>query len=457
MVCKMKPRQVFLPVHKADGNPEGLSPQIRTASTKSEIMGQDQDNTQTDAAPAEGGQGAAAARSALVRKAHVGREEHQARAMTLAKALRLTTAKVADDLFDMALAVIGLRAEQRAGDALAPLFEGAGLLMLLEGPERRRAAAVMDAALVGALIQQQTMGKVMPLPEGAEDRKLTDTDAAICAPFLDALLSRVAPLPEVPSDQSLMDGYTFGVRTEEPRLLLMALEAPAYRVLHLTLDIEGGRRQGQLMLCMPEAGVGVSDVHRAAGQVQGAAPIDPQPPRNLTEPVLALQIDLPVALTRFRLPLSKLSSLKVGDALALEEADFSAARVMTPQGKTLGRGMLGQVSGMRALRLMSEAGGNATTADFGAVMGAEGGHSAELPSLDLGGSDVAGMDGLPDLPDLTGTGAMDHEAESTELPDLPDLPDMSDLPDLPDMSDLPELDDFDPLPDMPELADLKVG
>lgn len=423
-------------------------------------MGQDQNNTRTDASGAEGGQGVTVARSALVRKADVGREEHQARAMTLAKALRLTAAKVGDDLFDMALAVIGLRAEQRAGDALAPLFDGSGLLMLLEGPERRRAAAVVDSALVGALIQQQTMGKVMPLPEGAEDRQLTNTDAAICAPFLDALLSRVAPLPETPSEQSLMHGFAFGARVEEPRLLLMALEAPAYRILHLTLDIEGGRRQGQLMLCMPEAGAGVGDLHRSAGLVPGAASIDVQPPRTLTEPVLALQIDLPVALTRVRLPLSKLSGLKVGDALALEDADFAAARVLTPQGKTLGRGMLGQVNGMRALRLTSETGGHAGTADFGVAMGAGGGYSTELPLPDIAGGDVSGMDGLPDMPDLPDLGgglAADHEAENTDLPDLPDLPDMSDLPDLPDMSDLPELDDLSPLPDMPELADLKVG
>ena len=96
-------------------------------------MGEEQDKTHADPAHQPGGQGGGAPPSALVRKANVGREEHQARAMTLAKALRLTAAKVADDLLDMALAVIGLRTDRQGLDALSALFDPAGLLMLLEG------------------------------------------------------------------------------------------------------------------------------------------------------------------------------------------------------------------------------------------------------------------------------------------------------------------------------------
>ncbi|WP_370401168.1 FliM/FliN family flagellar motor C-terminal domain-containing protein [Sulfitobacter sp. JB4-11] len=430
-------------------------------------MGQDQDNTSAGGASSRdaastadrpGDQTAAAGRSALVRKADVGRQEHQARAMTLAKALRLTAAKVADDLLDMAFAVIGMRAERCTGDGLARLFEGDGLLMLLEGPQRQRAAAVMDKALVGALIQQQTMGKVLAVPEGGDDRSLTDTDAAICAPFLDALLSRASPLPERAEDQALIHGFTFGARTPEPRLLLMALEAPAYRILYLTIDIEGGRRQGELMLCLPDAGAEArgpsGGTEMAQNGTSGNAPTAPTAPRTLSDPVMALPVDLPVALTRIRLTLSALSNLKVGEVLTLEDRDFTAARLLTPEGKGLGRGTLGQVQGQRALQLAIETIQTGSTPKFAGAMDRDHATEPDVAAAGFG----AGLEergdltaALPDLPDLSDDGA------GQDLPDLPDLPELDDLPELPELPDMSDLDDLAPLPDLPNLEDLKAG
>ena len=444
----------FLPGHNADGNPEPVSALFKTVSARSEFMDQDQPTTKTDAAEGQSVQDpATAARSALVRKAHVGREEHQARAMTLAKALRLTAAKVADDLFDLALAVIGFRAERHASDALAPLFDDTGLLMLLEGPERSRAAAVMDAALVGALIQQQTMGKVLPTPEGGETRRLTDTDAAICAPFLDALLARVTTLPEVPSEQALIRGYAFGARTEEPRLLLMALEAQSYRVLHLTVDIEGGRRQGTLMFCLPEAAVArAGGGGEGAGDAAGLAPQVAPTPRTLRDPVMALKINLPVALTRIHVPLKRLSALKVGDTVTLEGVDFGEARVLTPQGKTLGKGSLGQLNGVRALRIMSQPAAGGAADGFGASMPAADHETAGAPNMAVDPEDEDRSD-LPDLPDMSDLPELEG-VDGPDSGDLPDMPELDGMPDLPDMSDLP---DFDDLPDLADMEALKAG
>ena len=49
------------------------------------------------------------AASVLHRKTSVGKAVHLARAMTLPKAFRLSLAKTADELYDMAMAVIGVR------------------------------------------------------------------------------------------------------------------------------------------------------------------------------------------------------------------------------------------------------------------------------------------------------------------------------------------------------------
>ncbi|MFC6584467.1 hypothetical protein [Sulfitobacter aestuariivivens] len=183
------------------------------------------------------------AHPALRRKARAGLEERAARIVSLPKALRLTLARVADDLLDMAMAVIGIRREERTGDALEDLFDPSHLLMLLDGPQRRRAAIAFDPALVGGLIQQETMGRVAALQD-SDSRAMTDTDGAICAPLIDALLARAAPMIELPDEQGLIDGYAFGARVNDPRLMVMALEASHYQVLHLTVDLAGGASGG---------------------------------------------------------------------------------------------------------------------------------------------------------------------------------------------------------------------
>ena len=84
---------------------------------------------------------ASEATSALHRKVRVGKADHQARAMSLPKALRLSLAKVADELCDMAMAVIGIRAQTCKADELTSHLQGTTLLMLMDGPQRRRGAA----------------------------------------------------------------------------------------------------------------------------------------------------------------------------------------------------------------------------------------------------------------------------------------------------------------------------
>ena len=57
--------------------------------------------------------------SVLQRKARAGNEERQARSMTVPKSLRVGLAKAGDDLFDMALAVIGVTLEKISNDEVS--------------------------------------------------------------------------------------------------------------------------------------------------------------------------------------------------------------------------------------------------------------------------------------------------------------------------------------------------
>lgn len=388
------------------------------------------------------GRAGGGAGSLLRRKAEAGRAEQQARAMSLQKALRVTLAKVAEDSFDLAMAALAVRVETRASDALDELFDGNDLLMLLDGPAGQRGAVVFDGLLVGALIQQQTMGRVLGDP-GREARALTSTDAAICVPFLDALLTRAAPLPDAEEDRRWLEGYRFGARAEDPRLVLMALEAPEHRVVHLTVDIAGGTRQGRIMLCLPIPEVHAAASEEAAGEVGTAGP----PPKQLMSNVLALKADLNIALARLKLPLRDLGALKAGDLLPLPGSSFEEVKVITMDGRAVAQGALGQVSGQRAVKLTRR--------------------PAPLTQPRRRASDRAELN-LPEVQfDRRANDAPEPSAPPSTQPEVAKIdnpppvsqepPELPDLPDLPDMSDLPGFGDGEALPELPDLPEREVG
>ena len=140
--------------------------------------------------------------SVLQRKAQVGRKEHQARAMTVPKALRIGLAKVADDAFDMALAVIGVTKETASASGLLADVGDETLLLMLYGVAGKPGGALLGNTLVSALVQQQTTGRVAAA--SAVDRPMTATDAALCAPMIDLLFKRAHGLVDNEVDRAAL-------------------------------------------------------------------------------------------------------------------------------------------------------------------------------------------------------------------------------------------------------------
>lgn len=193
-----------------------------------------------------------ATNSILGRMATAGREVRQARTMSLAKALRLTLAKVADALMELPIAVIGAVVEKVDGEAIEAHLNDTALLLLLDGPNGRTGAAMFDPIVVGGLIQQQTMGAV--LPDTGVKRAMTRTDAAICAPLVDKLLEDAGPILDEADDAALLRGVRFGAKSDDARTLAMALDAQDYTLIRLTVDMARGERQGEIVLILPTAG-----------------------------------------------------------------------------------------------------------------------------------------------------------------------------------------------------------
>ncbi len=386
--------------------------------------------------------------SVLQRKAQVGNHEHQARSMTVPKALRIALAKVADRSFEMALAVIGVAQERWSGDEIESKMEADKLLLLLDGPSCATGGAVFDNTLVSALVQQQTTGRVSGTPPG--DRKMTATDAALCAPLLDGLFQMAHGFLETQEDRDILPSYKFGARAENPRLFGLAMGEAEYHVLRLTIDIAAGTAQSTLCLVLPvpEPKLDLlADSSETDAGFGGA---------TLERSVMGLNAELSAVLCRVRLTLAEISKLKPGDALQVPSEAFDKVELLSIEGRRIGEGAMGQVDGHRAMMLNGAVAAGNNDKDLRAT-DPDGDEEASdysnlnLPDLEIPPSpDMlkpgldGGLDGLPDLPDIGDMGV-----DPGELPDLPDLPD------LPEFTG--EIDHGDDLPDLDELSNVKMA
>lgn len=390
--------------------------------------------------------------STLKKIAQAGQKRHAARAMTAARALRLTLAKLAEADLELAVGVIGLTEGRIEGAEGLPEVDDTSLLLFLEAPMRGGGAAILDAALVGALVQQQTMGTVTELPADAPARKSTRTDASLIAPFLDSLFKKLCTAPESEAERRLFEGVCFGAHMTELRLLKLAMEADEYVHFGITIDIAGGTRQGRMDFYLPQ--IAAEEPARQPGEDMPQVPTS-----TLERAVLDLPAQLQVSLFRARLTLAELADLSPGDAIPLPEGVLEKTEIMSISGKVVATGKLGQIGGLRAVKMLNRDAPSKRVMDElphktqagGGAIGALDGLDADMArALDATDQDWPEIDYGEDLPDIAASGG------PGDLPDLPELPALPDIPGeasgLPDLPDIPGEDGLPDLPDIPELV-----
>lgn len=349
----------------------------------------------------------------LQRRARTARDAQAARTMSLSRALRLTAAKQADRLMGLPLSALGITRRALGGDEVPDCLNAEYLMLLMDGPGTQVAAVLLDPVLVTGLIQQQTMGKVRPAPEGGETRSATATDAALCAPFVEALLAGAALLPEDAAEAAILKGYRFGVWAQEPRQAQLALDASDYTVIEMTLDMAAGTRAGKLVVILPDP------VRKVASQVPDSDEEEqPVSTANLSRNVMGLKADLMIALTRVKMPLQQASALKAGDLVDLNLSSMAQALVIDANGRAIAQGTLGQIDGMRAVQVEQRNAREHTQPRR---------RAADRDELDL--PDVlAHQNALPLMGDMSETG----------LPSLSDMDVFGNLDDLPELPDIDE-------------------
>ncbi|WP_425046216.1 FliM/FliN family flagellar motor C-terminal domain-containing protein [Primorskyibacter sp. S87] len=274
--------------------------------------------------------------TALRRKLAAGGEEGAQPSRSLLRALRLSLARSAKEQMELVLSVIDAKQASHAVDGLAEILEEDRLHILLDGPDGERGGISLDRACVSAVIQQQTVGKVLGPPPA--DRPFTATDAAMSAHLIDEMLSRASETVDNPQEAACIDGYRFGARAADRCSLLLALEATQFQVIELIVDINGGAGKGSITVLVPDTEVVIEDE---------AVQIAP----GLEQSFPVVRAELTAVIARLQLPLSQLNEMQVGHLLPLVQERLDQIELVTIGGQLVTVGRLGQIGGLRALRV----------------------------------------------------------------------------------------------------------
>ena len=286
----------------------------------------------------------ATAYTVIHKKARVAREEFDARAMSLAKALRLGLAKAADVEMDLALSVTTLEQTMVARADLSAACGDSGLLLLVEGEAGRRGAVRIDFAALTSVIEQLTIGHVTE--KQVTERALTRTDAALIAPLIDATFKEFdARLAELPEAESWV-GYRFGAMLEDVHALELSLDAETFQHFRVSVSLANGRRAGVLDFVIPNCAAVRTD---AEGSPSDTA---------LAEALGAIVMEAPVALQavlgRVIMPLEQALGLTVGESVQVQVGTALSLRLEGTRGHLVSEARLGQLDGARAVRLLSD-------------------------------------------------------------------------------------------------------
>ena len=329
-----------------------------------------------------------------------------------------------------ALSAIGI---EDAELTLDTVLEGLDDRQVLLALDRRGAAiglAIADLDLRDVLVEVQTLGQVASGGGGAS-RPVTRADAALVQPLVDAILADLregGPGTDLPLWAEEVEA---GPRLATTREIGATLRAGTYRQVRLSLDPGADGRQCGLTLLLPPATPGMEEADNPGGNARWTT--------DLATAVMEAPAALTAVLARLRLTLSQVEGLSVGQVLPLPGVTVASVVVESADRATLGTARLGQVAGLRAVRLELP-----DVPDLGSGLARRGDGPPDAMLVD---SDAA----LPPEPDGPDPGAFAADAAAEEAVPMADalegsLP-MEDLPD-PGTADEP----MEELPD-PAMAD----
>lgn len=272
----------------------------------------------------------------------------QPQPLSPARAAANAVGRAAERLYRMPVLPVDITAGAATLAELPELLPDQSLLIVLQGPGDQIGVMALSFETVTALIEVQALGRVTARP--AERRRLTRSDAAICADFVNALMSELGTEMEQVEGFGPIQGYRYATYLDDPRPLVLMLEDRPYRSLSFDLRLGGGEaRNGTILIALPhKADPRPAPVHRSA-VAQAPAPTPSQ--ATLAGAMVAAPVEVVGVLCRRTMTLGELRALVPGKLLALPRVTLAEARLETRDGQLLATGKLGEGEGCYALRL----------------------------------------------------------------------------------------------------------
>ena len=258
------------------------------------------------------------------------------------RALRLAMVRAAENRVGLVVNVLGITEEIVTLEDLLRLIEDEHLLLALNNQQGLCGLAGIDLQTRAAVIEMLTTGVLRTSP--ADPRAVTATDAAMIAPLITGLLEEIRLQTDGTALQGWTADYAVGGRVANTRAAGLDMVDTSYRLVRLTLDLGAGERQGMILLALP-----VTREMTKAQMPDAAADWT----AALAAAVGQAPADLHAVLHRMRLSLRQINGLQVGQMLALPGITVGSVRLEAPDGRVVARVRLGQMAGLRAVRLQS--------------------------------------------------------------------------------------------------------
>jgi len=357
-----------------------------------------------------------------------------------ARVLALAIARAADRGLGLSLTVLGVEDECLGLDGIV---DGLGGDLLRLGLTRRGdnvGVLALDPQLRAAVVEMVTLGRLRPTV--AADRPASPGDIALCVPFAERVLGEVTRASDGNSLSGWIDAAEVAGPLPDARTVGLMFRERTYRLVRFRLDLGVVDRQGSLILILP-AEQDPSD---------GILP-DPEPGagagggfnERFRHAVLEAPAMLHAVLHRLPMPLREAEHLKVGQTIPLPGVTTRSLRLEGPDGAVFAPARLGQVTGLRAVRVEWVPPMEMTDTRFAQVTSLPDSLAArDIPDHPLG---LMGGQAL-DI-DMVGPDIGDDASRQGEEPDVA----IAVLDDLPAAFDTAEEGDW-PGIDMATLADL---
>ncbi len=273
-------------------------------------------------------------------------------AVSPAKAARVSLARAADKAFNLPLRVNGIRQSRLdLADVVDQIEEDWALFPLLHD-DGSVGVMCLEPACIIAFVERQTMGRVNQ--ELGEVRRLTPTDKALAVAFLDVFLRQF--------DETLAGaptGYwTCGYRAEDAvasrHMMVLQLDGTEYRGFDMQSEIVEAQRSVSMRLFLPIKEKPSSQSGQKKVQKVGSAKTAPSDGQTMRSSALAASVEMDAVMCKVLLPLSELNNLRPGQLVHLPQNAAQQAHLVDRTGRTAQTVRLGQLHGMRAVRLVRE-------------------------------------------------------------------------------------------------------